>query len=385
MNLMLRSRPATTPAMIEIFGDDATLRLALRFQAELARAKAAAGVLPLAVAERISTACDTLVIDPAQLSEESAHAGTLAIPLVARLRAALADDPVAAEAVHLGATSQDLADTVLMCQAKRAVGIISDDLGSIVKALTLLAERHAQTPAVGRTLMQDALLIPFGLRVAQWLQGIERARRRLEHEGVTALVVQLGGPVGTRAGLAGKGGEVSAHIANALGLGVPVAPWHAMRDGTAGLATALGIVIGALGKMARDVALLAQNCIGEVREPYSAGRGSSSAMANKRNPTGAQIALSAAVRAPGLVSAILSAMPQEAERGIGGWQAEAAVLAELFMLAGGAAATLAAVSVELEVDEVAIADNVTRSGLGNDQGEGAAITAAILSYARESR
>lgn len=385
MTFMLRCRPATTPAMIEIFGDEATLRLALRFQAELARAKAAAGVLPHAVAARIAMACDTAEIDAAQLAEEAAHAGTLAIPLVARLRAALAGDPAATEAVHQGATSQDLSDTVLMCQAQCAVEIVVDDLGRIVKALTLLAERHAQTPAVGRTLMQDALLIPFGLRIAQWLYGIERALRRLEHEAATALVVQVGGPVGTRGGLAGKGGEVSAHMAKALGLGVAVAPWHAMRDGTAGLATALGIAIGALGKMARDVALLAQNGIGELREPYSAGRGGSSAMADKRNPTGAQIGLSAAVRAPGLVSAILSGMPQEAERGIGGWQAEAAILAELFMLAGGATAALAAISGELEVDEVAIANNVTRSGLGNDLGEGVAIIAAILADAREGR
>jgi 3-carboxy-cis,cis-muconate cycloisomerase len=371
--------------MIEIFGDETTLHLALRFQAELARAKAAVGVLPDAVAARIAMACDTAEIDAAQLAEEAAHAGTLAIPLVARLRAALAGETAAAEAVHQGATSQDLSDTVLMCQAQRAVGIVLDDLGRIVEALSLLAERHAQTPAVGRTLMQDALLIPFGLRVAQWLQGIERARRRLEHEAATALVVQLGGPVGARGGLAGKGGEVSARMAKALGLGVPLAPWHATRDGIAGLATALGIATGALGKMARDVALLAQNSIGELREPYSAGRGSSSAMAHKRNPTGAQIALSAAVRAPGLVSAMLSGMPQEAERGIGGWQAEAAVLAELFMIAGGAAAALAAISEELEVDEVAIADNVARSGLSDDLGEGAAIIAAILADARESR
>ena len=175
-----------------------------------------------------------------------------------------------------------------------------------------------------------------------------------------------------RAGLGGKGGAVAARLAAALDL-PDAAPWHARRGGIAGTATALAIVVGALGKMARDVSLLAQNGIGEACEPAIPGRGGSSAMAHKRNPTGCQIALSAALRAPGLVAGILAGLPAEQERGLGGWQAEGPAVAELFLLAAGAAEAMATVAEGLEIDEAAIARNLAAAGVGTDIGESAAL------------
>lgn len=384
MTLLLLARPATTPAMLAIFDDRETLRLGLAFEAALAEAEAAAGLLPAAVAARIAAGCAAIVIDPAELADEAAHAGTLAIPLVTRLRAALGDDDEAARVVHRGATSQDLADTVVMCQARDALAVLADDLRRTTNALADTSERRARTPALGRTLMQDAGPIAFGLRTAQWLRGIDEAARRLDREASAAIRLQFGGAVGTRAGLDGLGSEVAAHLARALGLAEPLLPWHATRGAVAGLAAAVGIVIGALGKMARDIAILSQNAIGEVREPMQAGRGGSSIMPAKRNPTGSQVALSAAIRAPGLVASILSGMPQEAERGLGGWQAEAAPLIELFMLAGGAAAAMAVVAEGLEIDEEAIARNLAPADVGSDVGDAAGIVAAIVAAYRET-
>jgi 3-carboxy-cis,cis-muconate cycloisomerase len=105
-------------------------------------------------------------------------------------------------------------------------------------------------------------------------------------------------------------------MADSLGLACDV-PWHSRRVGVSAIAAALGIVIGALAKMARDVSLLSQNAVREAHEPVVSGRGGSSAMGHKHNPTGCQIALSAALRAPGLVAGILSGLPAEEERGIG--------------------------------------------------------------------
>jgi 3-carboxy-cis,cis-muconate cycloisomerase len=179
-----------------------------------------------------------------------------------------------------------------------------------------------------------------------------------------------------------KGAAVAAHLADALGLG-HAAPWHARRTGVAAIGAALGILIGALGKVARDIALLAQNGVGEAREPLVAGRGGSSAMAHKRNPTGCQVALSAAIRAPGLVASLLAGLPQEAERGLGGWQAEGPVLADLFLLAGGSAAALAGVAEGLEVDPAAIARNLAAAAVGDDIGESGAIIAALLDFGKD--
>ena len=375
MSGLLRSRPATTNPMLAAFSDAATLRHALTFEAELARAEAAEGLIGKADAEAIAALCATIAIDPAELAEEAALAGTLAIPLVARLRAALTDPH--SKALHKGATSQDVADTVLACQICAASRLLDADLARIASALAASAKRHAATPAIGRTLLQDALPICFGLRVAQWRAGIMEAQGRLQREVEAGTALQFGGAAGTRAGLAGKGAAVTTRLAKALGL--PEAPpWHARRGGIAGIAAALAIVIGALGKMARDVSLLSQNGVGEAREPAIPGRGGSSAMAHKRNPTGCQVVLSATLRAPGLVAGILAGLPAEQERGLGGWQAEGPALAELFLLAAGAADTMATVAEGLEIDEAAIARNLAAADVGTDIGESAALVAALL-------
>lgn len=377
---MLRTRPASTAAMIEIFSDRSTITYALAFEAALARAQAAEGLIAAAAAGAIAAACDSIAIDPAELGEEVALAGTLAIPLVRHLRRSLPDDVAAL--VHHGATSQDVADSVLMLQLRDAAALLLADSRRTCAALQALAMRHAATPAIGRTLLQDALPVGFGLRLAQAAAGIDDAAQRLGREVQANAKIQFGGAAGTRAGLDGKGTAVTGRIADALGLATGV-PWHARRVGTAAIAAAIGLLIGALAKFARDISLLAQNAIGEAREPIVEGRGGSSAMAHKRNPTGCQIALSAAARAPGLVVTMLGAMPQEEERGLGGWQAEAPVLADLCMLAAGAAAAMAALAEGLEIDEDAIARNLAAANVGTDVGESATIVAAIVHQHRQ--
>lgn len=364
--------------MLAVFDDRSILRKALLFEAELARAQSEVGLIPGEVAQRIIQTCASIEIDSDALAEEVAHAGTLAIPLVARLRAALGDSPAASEAVHLGATSQDLADTVLVLQAKEATALLTKDITRLTDALANLAERHSSTPAIGRTLLQDALPITFGLRAAQWLAGVANSRRFLDQMTTEALFLQLGGAVGTRAGLKGRGGDVAARLARALDVGLPPAPWHAQREKIAKLGSAIGILIGVLGKVGRDISLMSQGAVGEAREPLVQGRGGSSAMAHKRNPTASQLAISAALRAPGLVASLLAGMPQEQERGVGGWQNDAAVLAELFMLAGGSADALVTVIAGLEVDEDALGRNLAAAHVGDDIGEAEAIVAAII-------
>lgn len=380
MTDLLRTRPQSTPAMLAVFDDAATIAHALAFEAALARAEAAEGLIPTAAAEAITAACDTIRIDAAELAEEAALAGTLAIPLVKRLRVVLEGN--AASAAHKGATSQDVADTALMMQVVAGAALLAVDLDRACTALYALAERHAATPAIGRTLLQDAIPVAFGLRLAQAAAGIDNAARRLAGEVAANAKIQLGGAAGTRAGLDGKGAGVAKAMAEQLGL-APGVPWHARRVGVAAIASALGIVIGALGKLARDISLLAQNGVGEAREPAIPGRGGSSAMAHKRNPTGCQVALSAAIRAPGLVASILGGLPAEEERGLGGWQAEGPALADLFLLAAGSAEAMAIVAKGLEIDEAAIARNLAAAGGGSDIGESAAIIAAILDHHRK--
>lgn len=372
--------------MLAVFGDAALVRAALLFEAVLAEAQMAEGLIPLDAAEAIVAACAEPP-DVEDLAEAAAHAGTLAIPLVQVLRqrvAARHGDAVAA-LVHKGATSQDLADTALMLQAKAAAGLVRDEARRLAQALAALTDVHAATPMLGRTLLQPALPITFGLKAAGWLQGIDEALARFEVEATGALRLQFGGATGSLTGLDDRAQAVAERLAARLDLALPPLPWHAQRGAVAGLAAALAILVGAVGKIARDVSLLAQAEVAEAFEPRIDGRGGSSAMAHKRNPTGCQIALSAALRAPHLAATLLSGLPQEHERGLGGWQAEGAVLAELFQLTHGALAAMAPVLDDLEVDADRMAANLAAAGVGTDTGESAALAAGALAHYRRDR
>ncbi len=235
---------------------------------------------------------------------------------------------------------------------------------------------------LGRTLLQGALPITFGLKAANWLLGVDAALRRFEREAADALILQLGGATGSLTGLEFS---VVERVAAELGLGVAPMPWQSRRDGVAGLAGSLAILVGAIGKIARDVSLMAQDEVAEAFEPRIEGRGGSSAMAHKRNPTGCQVALSAAIRAPGLAAALFSGLPQEHERGLGGWQAEAPALATLFELAHGALAAMTPVIEGLEVDAAAMRRNLDVAKVGSDVGQSAALVGRALAHYRRER
>jgi 3-carboxy-cis,cis-muconate cycloisomerase len=382
----IRDRAASSSEMLAIFGDDAFLRAALNFEAALAHAEAEEDLISKTDAARIGDACASMTVDAAAIAEEAAHAGTLAIPLVRRLRAEVAQyDATAAGLVHLGATSQDLADTALVLQIKAGAALVEKACERIAAALAALLEKHIATPMLGRTLLQGALPITFGLKVANWLLAIDEALSRFCRERDLALILQFGGPTGSLTGLSGKAMAVAAHLSTELGLTCPLLPWQARRNGMAGLAAALAIVSGAIGKIARDISLLAQGEVGEAFEPIIPGRGGSSAMAHKRNPTGCQIALSAALRTPGLAATILSALPQEHERGLGGWQVEAPVLVELFQLTHGALLAMAPVAEGLEVDTGKMRANLDAAGVGSDIGESENMARRVFEHYRKTK
>src|SRR3974377_2391369 len=88
----------------------------------------------------------------------------------------------------------------------------------------------------------------------------------------------------------------------------------------------------------------------KAAEGQPPGRGGSSTMPHKRNPIGCALALASAVRLPGLVSSFLSAMPQEHERGVGGWQAEWPIVSQAGQATELAGASMAEVVEGLTVN-----------------------------------
>ena len=339
------------PATAEAFSDSATLRQMLRFEAALARAAAAARLIPRRHATVIAEACDPVLYDPATLVPAARRSLTLTVAVVTALTEEVRRrDSEAAAYVHWGATSQDVIDTAMVLQLGEAVPPLLARLPGIVDAFVRLARKHRRTPLLGRTLLQPATPLAFGQKVAGWASDIDRAARRLEASFVETQILQFGGASGSLSALGARAERVMKALAKQLDLALPPAPWFAQRVRVAAFAQDAALVVGALGKAARDIALMGQFELGEVAEPSGPGRGSSSTMPHKRNPVGAGLVLTAAARAPQLAATLVSALPQEHERALGGWQAEWTTLAQLVESLGSAVEAMAEVAPGLAVD-----------------------------------
>jgi 3-carboxy-cis,cis-muconate cycloisomerase len=335
-----------------IFSDREYIQASLDFEAALARAEAKAGVIPSTDAPIIAAACRAEHFNLEELSAQAALSGNVAIPLVKTLTELVArQSKDASRFVHWGATSQDVMDTGLVLQLRRALEVVDQDLARLTTTLASLADKYRATPIAAHTWMQQALPTTFGFIVAGWLDAILRHRSRLANLRARNLALQFGGAVGTLAALSGHGPAVANALAEDLHLPPPAIPWHTHRDRIVEIATALGLCVGTLGKIARDISLHAQTEIAELSEPGGDGRGGSSTMPQKRNPVTCATVLAAAQRVPGLVSIMLSSMVQEQERGLGGWQAEWESLPEIVCLSGGALHHLTEMLAGLHVHE----------------------------------
>ena len=349
---------ATTDALDEIFSDASILRGMLAFEAALAAAEAQLGVIPQRVAQAVADAADVEGFDAASIARHARESGTVSIPFVnaltARVRAA---DPESASFVHWGATSQDVADTAFVLALMRARDAIAADHARLDRALRDLSNRHARTVMFGRTLLQPAPPITFGLKTARYAAALARGWKRADGAFADNALLQFGGASGTLASLGGRGLEVAQKIADTLRLKLPAASWHTDRDRLGALASALAVYTATLGKIAHDIALLMQDEVGEAAEPG----GGSSAMPHKRNPSKCAASIAAATRMPGLTAAFLTGMLQEHERAVGGWHAEWPTLAAIVKAAGAAVQALAEAVEKLTVNPARMRANIERT------------------------
>lgn len=340
-----------SPAVDNLFTDRSMLQGMLDFEAALARSEARVGIISGVAAAAIGTKCRAELFDTAALAQAAARAGNIAIPLVKQLTLLVAKkDKQAAQFVHWGATSQDAIDTGRLLQLRQALDLITRDLDSLAQPLGALAQKHRSTLIAGRTWMQHAVPTTLGVKIAGWLDAIVRHRARLAETRKRCMVVQFGGAVGTLAALGSRGPDVASFLAADLGLGLPDLPWHSQRDRMVEIALTLSLCAGTAGKIARDISLHMQTEVAEIFEPAEEGRGGSSTMPHKRNPVSCAVMLQAAIRVPGLVSTLLSAMVQEDERGLGGWHAEWETLPDVVQLTAGSVRHLATIVPGLEVD-----------------------------------
>ncbi|HUP30776.1 MAG TPA: lyase family protein, partial [Usitatibacter sp.] len=365
MAASLAARTLARPSFEDAFAAPAYLRAMLAFESTLARAQAEERLIPAASASAIETACRTLRIDMDRFVAEGKQSATLAVPLVRLLKAELAAQaPAAAAHIHLGATSQDVLDTAMAMCLKPCLEEADRCLEAAVRAFAATARLHRATPMLGRTLMQPALPITAGLKIARWAAALARDRERIAEAQAAGLAVQLGGPVGALEALGAQGPAVRRRVALALGL-ADVPAWHVHRNAWIDLLDRVAQAVLTIGKIARDISLAAQPEVGEMQEaPAREGVGRSSAMPHKRNPVGCVHALAAATRMPGLLATLHAAGIAEHERALGGWQAELALVPEIAGTLGTALDFLDTAAGSLVVDAARMRSNLAEYGDG---------------------
>lgn len=334
-------------AMRAIFSDRATLAVMLAAETALARAEAAAGLVPKGLAPALARIKPD-DLDIAALGARTRDTGVVAIPFVKAVEALLPER--LRPHVHKGATSQDIVDTALVLQMADAFALVAADLAAVIDGLVGLTRKHARTPCVGRTYGQQAAPVTFGSIAGTWLAGIADAAAGLPELRERTLVASLGGPVGTLAGLGDAAEAVSERFAAELGLGVAPVTWHTNRGRMVAVGTWLATLVSSLARMATDVAFMSASEVGEVGEASAEGRGGSSAMPHKQNPLSSAVILSAQAAAPGLVVTLLNASISGQQRPTGLWQAEWHALPALFGLASGALREARRLATSLHVD-----------------------------------
>ncbi len=348
-------------------GDEAWLQALLDTEAALARALERAGLAEPGAGAAVTAVAQAEAFDAAGLGRLAAATGNPVPPLVRELTRMVPPD--AAGAVHKGATSQDIIDTAAMLLARQALSAVAADLSVAASAAAVLAATHRDTLMIGRTLLQQAVPVTFGLVAAGWLTGLDDAREAVARVRAGRLAVQFGGAAGTLASLGGDGQRVAGLLADELGLARPVLPWHTDRLRVLDVAGAAAGAAAMLGKAARDITLLAQSEVAEVREGDGAGpgpspggpggaRGGSSAMPHKRNPVGAIALLGCTRQVPGLLATLAAAAEQEHQRAAGAWHAEWEPFSDLLRLTGSAASWGAELLAGLEVDPARMHQNL---------------------------
>jgi 3-carboxy-cis,cis-muconate cycloisomerase len=344
-----------TERMRALFSDRARLAAMIEVETALARAQARCGL----VSPDLAPALDAITpeqLDIEAIGRETGLAGVPVIPFVKAVRGLL--PPAVEPDFHKGATTQDIADTALVLQTRRAFALIAEDAIATMKALQALASTHARTLCAGRTYGQHAAPVSFGYKVAVWNMGIADVALRAREMRERSLVASLGGPVGTLAGMGARRLEIADAFAAELGLAPAPISWHTRRAGIADAGHWLAMLIGSLARMAGDVAHLASTEVAEVAEPHQPGRGGSSAMPHKRNPVSCTVILAAASAARGLALPLLDAMVSTHERPAGAWHAEWHALPQLFGLASGALREARVLAEGLEVDPARMAANL---------------------------
>ncbi|WP_339113352.1 3-carboxy-cis,cis-muconate cycloisomerase [Thioclava sp. GXIMD2076] len=304
----------------------------LAFEAAFSRAMGRAGLFDADLADEAASRIETATPDMAALRKGQENDGVVVPALVAELKKATGH---ASEAVHKGATSQDVIDTAMILSLRDTLRLLRARLERLQDAMDTLVQVYGAKPLMGRTRMQAATEITVADRIAPWMMPLATHIERIDALMPRVARVQLGGASGDRKALKDKAAMVSADMAQALDLEDAPRAWHAMRGSVTEAASLMALITGTLGKMGQDICLMAQQGIDEIA---MSGGGGSSAMPHKQNPVLPELLVTLARFNAVQVSAMHQAMIHEQERSGTAWTLEWMVLPQIAQATGRATA-----------------------------------------------
>jgi len=344
-----------------LWSDVATLQAWLDVEAALARAQAELGIIPADAAAAIAAKADARLFDLPRLARDIAFAQHPLVPVLHQFEE-LCGEP-AAGFVHWGATTQNIFDTASALQMRQTHQLLAGHLDAAIDAFGALALEHKATPMPGRTHGQHALPMTFGFKLAGWIDELDRDRERLALRLAASFTACMGGAIGTFAALGDAGRRVEARMAEQLGLLPAGLPMRSSYDRAGDYISALGLLAGTAQKIAQDLVFMQRTEIGEAAEAFHMGKVGSSTMAQKRNPSTAQLLASLARMLRARVPPALEAMVRMDEGDSSATNVTDTLLPEIAIIATSIAATLCKLAQGLVVDPEAM-----RRNLGLTQG-----------------
>jgi len=316
----------------QIWAADRQLTHMLGFEAALTLALGQSGRISVETAQTVAAQIDSFELDRDDLRTGTARDGIPVPALVAQLKAAIKPSE---DAIHTGATSQDVMDTALSLTLKDFNALLGEKLDTLSAALKDVTDEFGDHTIMGRTRMQAAYPIKASTRLATWSGPISTYREKLKALAPQVEVLQLGGPVGDRAGFGEAADAIAQDMARQLELNNPERPWHAKREALVEYAGLLSMISGSLGKMGQDLCLMSQQGVDDLA---LSGGGGSSAMAHKQNPILAELLVTLGRFNATQVSGMHHALAHEQERSGAAWALEWMILPQMAQTTGRALA-----------------------------------------------
>lgn len=350
----------STEEFRNIFNDHNRLQKWYDFEAAFALEQGELGIIPKVAAADIAANCKISKIDVNAVAAEIRRIKHPLVPAVKAVQKLCKGDH--GEYIHFGPTTQDVLDTAVMLQIKDAHALYLRDIRAVGNALAKLCEKHRDTPMVGRSHGVQALPITFGHKAAIWLSEMGRNYERLRQLEPRVFVGGMVGAVGTQASFGPKAKELEQRVMKRLGLGVADINWQPARDRFAEYVNVLGLISATLAKIANEIIILEHTEIGELYEPFSAGKVGSSTMPHKRNPSSCEAVVGASRAVRYNVAYMLESMLIEHERDGSAWRGEWKALPESCLIVGGMLSIMKYVLSDLHVDAKRMRNNLDSLG-----------------------